>query len=237
MNGSARGALLFESEGRWRSMERTAQLSYVCEAESGQFCGFGMVEGLWGQCYDVRLDERSDVMNWFSAKGECEKYGMSMMRIANKEKDEWLNSWLWDTGLFAKPDNVVGMWIGASETSNSSSEFAWTDGTIIGAQDPESNSAFDSSSSKNHYNSKNQECLYLAPCDASEWRNCNPVTGEGQRWLNDKCENEGGIEHFFGCQIPVGQMLNLTNIFHPKQFCPEAGSCGPGTATWWVTAS
>ena len=30
--------------------------------------------------------ERSDVMNWWSAKGECEKYGMSMMRIANKEK-------------------------------------------------------------------------------------------------------------------------------------------------------
>ena len=28
-------------------------------------------------------------------------------------QDEWLNDWLWDTGLFTKPGNVLGIWIGA----------------------------------------------------------------------------------------------------------------------------
>ena len=86
-------------------------------------------------------------MNWYSAQAECNKYGMSMLRISTAKKvrilkswseyqeikrsvisrlapsqwprqDEWLNKWLWDTELFKKPGNVLGIWIGAKGGHN-----------------------------------------------------------------------------------------------------------------------
>ena len=66
-------------------------------------------EGLWGQCYDLRINGTNyncnhtentiatdhpnnfcsgpkDVMNWYSAQAECQKYGMSMLRISGAPK-------------------------------------------------------------------------------------------------------------------------------------------------------
>ena len=144
-----------------------------------------------------------DAMNWFSAKAECETYGMTMLRISGAVKvqekeinyvnqswfykflkdkqpiqfspvfsidqkfdrhssqDEWLNSYLADSHLFEKPDQgatgIQGIWIGASETTNSSKEFAWYDGMVIGDPAEGSNSAYNSINTKfSQYNSKVQ---------------------------------------------------------------------------------
>ena len=34
---------------------------------------------------------------------------------------------------------------------------------------------------------------------------------------DNRCENEGGQSHYFGCQLGAGQSLNLSNVFHPRQ--------------------
>jgi hypothetical protein len=77
------------------------------------FCQFNMRPN-GNKCYDFNLD-MSVSYDWVEDKAACSIYGMKLVTIESAEEDEWINSQLYDTGLFSNSDsNVDGMWIGYS---------------------------------------------------------------------------------------------------------------------------
>ena len=120
------------------------------------------------------------------------------------------------------------------ETTNDSEVFKWTDGHTIGED-----GFFDSRANNLHYNSKQQECLYHAPCNEDEHWDCKVKSAPGHRWYNSRCDEEG-LQHLYACQILKGKEMNLTGIFHPPSYCPDgwhlfAGNCylsGQGEQSW-----
>ena len=112
MNGSARGSLMFETEGKWSTKDEMESLGFVCEKKTGDFCAFDMVDH-GNMCMDFRLDTSKDLHAWQDARAECEAYGLQMMQISTSEKDEFINTYMVETGLFPKDGEAMGIWLGA----------------------------------------------------------------------------------------------------------------------------
>jgi hypothetical protein len=113
MNGSARGSLMFEMEGKWTTKDVMLSQGFVCEKKTGDFCIFDMVPYGSGQCVDFRLDTRKDLHTWQGARDQCEVYGMKMPKITVPDKDEFINNYLVGTDLFPVDGDTNGIWIGA----------------------------------------------------------------------------------------------------------------------------
>ena len=165
MNGSARGALL-KSNGMWATRGPMSKFGFVCEKRVRDFCLFDMIE-YHDNCFDFRLNERTDLHSWEGAVQGCVDYGMKMMQISQQPKDEFVNWYLWNTGMFTSESQFNGMWLGGEETEKNC-EFAWTSGDIIGSP-----GWFDSINHQMvHCNANNHECLYHGPCDTDNYREC-----------------------------------------------------------------
>jgi hypothetical protein len=111
MNGSARGSLMFEMEGKWTTKDLMLSQGFVCEKKTGDFCIFDMVP-YSNLCFDFRLDTRQDLHTWQGARDQCEVYGLQMMQISNTNKDEWINTYLVGTDLFPVDGDTNGIWLG-----------------------------------------------------------------------------------------------------------------------------
>ena len=88
------------------------KFGFVCEKKTYDTCVFDLVE-YGDQCVDFRLDARYDQHSWDGAKQMCKDFGMDMLQMSNKGKDEWVNEQLWNSGLFGSDVTYKGVWIGA----------------------------------------------------------------------------------------------------------------------------
>ena len=88
------------------------KFGFVCEKKIFDTCVFDLVE-YGDQCIDFRLDARYDQHSWDGAMQMCKDFGMDMLQMSNKGKDEWVNEYLWNSGLFGSDVTYKGVWIGA----------------------------------------------------------------------------------------------------------------------------
>ena len=202
------------------------KFGFVCEKKVFDTCVFDLVE-YGDSCIDFRLDARYDQHSWDGAMQMCKDFGMDMLQMSNKAKDEWVNEYLWNSGLFGSDVTYKGVWLGAhgEESSNKyqafyldckifteteqNCQFAWPGGQIIGEGD-----WFNSIAEHVTCNSNKDECLYHAPC-GEEWHECSPVSSPGKRWYPDECSEENLL---YACQINKNKQLNLTGWFL-REFC------------------
>ena len=112
MNGSARGSLMFQMNGKWTTKDLMLSQGFVCEKKTEDFCVFDMVP-FKSYCFDFRLDTRTDLHTWQGARDQCEVYGLKMMQISNSAKDEFINDFLADTQLFTPDGDTKAIWLGA----------------------------------------------------------------------------------------------------------------------------
>ena len=112
MNGSARGSLMFQMNGKWTTKDLMLSQGFVCEKKTEDVCVFDMVP-FKTYCFDFRLDARTDLHTWQGARDQCEVYGLTMMQIRNSEKDEFINTFLADTQLFTSEGDIKAIWLGA----------------------------------------------------------------------------------------------------------------------------
>ena len=69
-------------------------------------------------CIDFRLNEKTDMHSWEAANQFCLDFGMSMLIINSKNKDEFVNQFLVDTLLFNVDTTFRGIWLGAKGIFN-----------------------------------------------------------------------------------------------------------------------
>ena len=182
-NGTARGAVLKGSGGNWETREQMGKNGFVCEKKTYDTCVFDLEE-YGDQCVAFFLDARYHEHSWDGAKEICKDFDMDMLQMSNEAKDEWVNEYLWNSGLFGSDVTYKGVWIGAhgeietysapgnkllSETENNC-EFAWPGGQIIGQGD-----WYNSVADNVNCNTNKEECLYHAPC-GDDWHECSPVS-------------------------------------------------------------
>ena len=106
---------MFEFEGKWTTKTLTLTQGFVCEKPTGDFCIFDMVP-YSGACFDFRLNTQTDLHTWHAARQQCEVYGLQMLQISNKNKDEFINDYLVDTDLFPGDGQIKGIWLGGIGT-------------------------------------------------------------------------------------------------------------------------
>ena len=88
------------------------KFGFVCEKKIFDTCVFDLVE-YGDSCIDFRLDARYDQHSWDGAKQMCKDFGMDMLQMQNKVKDEWVDEYLWNSGLFGSDVTYKGVWLGA----------------------------------------------------------------------------------------------------------------------------
>ena len=108
---------MFERDGKWTTKQEMESLGFVCEKKTGDFCAFDMV-AFNNLCFDFRLDTRQDLHTWQEARESCEEYGLQMMQISNQNKDEFINTYLYETDLFPVDGEAKGIWLGAQGNEN-----------------------------------------------------------------------------------------------------------------------
>lgn len=117
LNGSARGLILYSNNnGKWAAKDKMKKLGFVCETKIYQSCIFDMVE-YTSSCLDFRLNPNIDEHSWDAANQGCKDYGMQMLQISTEDKDEFINDYLWNTGLFTLEGGATpsykGIWLAA----------------------------------------------------------------------------------------------------------------------------
>ena len=104
--------VLFDKDGLWESRKQMEKAGFVCEKKVYDFCLFDMIE-YSSSCIDFRLNEHNDEHSYDGAKQGCKDYGMTLLKIGDKNKDEFINQMLVDTMMFNLDANYHGIWIGA----------------------------------------------------------------------------------------------------------------------------
>ena len=104
------------ANGKWAARDKMKKFGFVCEMKIYQSCIFDTVE-YTSSCLDFRLNPKTDQHNWDGAMQGCKDYGMQMLQIANEQKDEFINDYLWNTGLFTTEGGAApsykGVWLAA----------------------------------------------------------------------------------------------------------------------------
>ena len=100
-----------DKAGIWQTRDKMGKFGFICEKKVRDFCIFDMVE-FNSYCLDFRVNERTDLHNWEGANQVCSEFGMGMMQISGQTKDEFVNNYLWNLGLFTNESPYVGIWLG-----------------------------------------------------------------------------------------------------------------------------
>ena len=99
-------------DGLWYAADQAKKAAFICKKKVYDTCIFDMVE-YGSYCIDFRLNEKTDMHSWEAANQLCLDFGMSMLAISSKTKDEFINQFLVDSQLFNVDTTFRGIWLGA----------------------------------------------------------------------------------------------------------------------------